>query len=44
MFIYEAFKTAAQMSISSTSITFIILNEYYYNNTIKSSLLLIRER
>jgi len=44
MSIYEAFKTAAQMSISSTNITLIILNEYYYNSTIKSSLLLIREK
>jgi len=44
MSIYEAFKTAAQMSISSTSMTLVILNEYRYNSAIKSSLPLIRER
>jgi len=44
MFIYEAFKTAAQISISSTSMTLVILNKYRYNNTIRSSLPLIKER
>ena len=43
MSIYEASKTAAQMSISSISITLIILDGYYYSNAIESSLPLIGE-
>jgi hypothetical protein len=43
MSIYEASKTAAQILISSTSITLAILGGYYYNSVIKSSLPLIRE-
>jgi len=44
MSIYEAFKTAAQMSISSTSMTLVILDRYRYNSAIRSSLPLMRER
>jgi hypothetical protein len=42
MSIYEASKTAAQMSILLTSITLTMLNKYYYNSAIESSLPLIR--
>jgi hypothetical protein len=44
MSIYEAFKTAAQMLISSTSITLVMLDGYRYSSAIGSSLPLIRER
>jgi hypothetical protein len=43
MSIYEAFKIAAQMLISSTSITLVILDKYYYSSATESSLSLIRE-
>jgi hypothetical protein len=43
MSIYKAFKIAAQMSILLTSITLIILDGYYYNSIIESSLPLIGE-
>jgi hypothetical protein len=43
MSICEASKIAAQMLISSTSITLVILDEYYYNSATESSLPLIRE-
>jgi hypothetical protein len=44
MSIYEAFKTAAQMSISSTNMTLVILDGYYYSSAIGSSLPLMGER
>ena len=44
MSICEASKTAAQMSISSTSMTLVILDEYRYSSAIKSSLPLIKEK
>jgi hypothetical protein len=43
MSIYEASKTAAQILISSTSITLVILDGYYYSSVIESSLPLIGE-
>jgi thymidylate kinase len=43
MSIYKASKTAAQILISSTSITLVILDRYYYSSAIESSLPLIRE-
>jgi hypothetical protein len=43
MSIYKAFKTAAQILILLISITLAILNRYYYNSAIESSLPLIRE-
>jgi hypothetical protein len=43
MSIYKASKTTAQILISLTSITLIILNKYRYSSIIESSLPLIRE-
>jgi hypothetical protein len=44
MSICEASKTAAQMLISSTSMTLAMLDGYCYSSAIRSSLPLIRER
>jgi hypothetical protein len=43
MSIYEASKTAAQILISSTNITLIILDRYRYSSATESSLPLIGE-
>jgi hypothetical protein len=43
MSIYEASKIAAQILISSTSITLVILNKYRYSSATESSLPLIKE-
>jgi hypothetical protein len=43
MSIYEASKTAAQILISSTSITLVILDGYYYSSATESSLPLMGE-